>query len=562
MAEVGLNLLDLPRTEKPEFHFLQPDREVGDLFAVSEGVFTPDRDLLWKLDPKTTAYVANRLGLRGWLPKRNKGPHDLRIVCVGDSCTFGFGVHYEESFGVRLERRLQEQMPEFCVESVLAGIVGHSTHQNKVLYLEHMVPLHPDLTVLYCGAWNDYLPSVGLSDAERYGQRDAFRLQKLWSLVWGRRVSASDAQSEESKKAFREGKAPFGRRVPLDEFRANLEVLIGAGRASGGAVVVIVPPLRPRSAEVQSTEAQFPAALEYREVVLDVARKNDLPMVDGPEVFRAYRAQCEEKGVPSGYLFSDWAHPSALGHRVLADALFDTVAGLLERPEEKEQRSVTSQILVSSLDPPRIPALFGGSLELLGEGFNAPGSFDRVWIGGRWISEVHVIDDQRMRLELPALPPGEQSIEVVTSGGLLKLAVRLGIDPPEPPPVKAELTDHAGQLHLDISCQAPSRTLVAMWFATALRDKPAITQYGEFYLKDPATANKDVPPGGTFRFDNMDLPRMVGPSQADGRWVTSYSIDRAQVDGHEQIYVQGLIYDTSDGDLAVVTEAVTVQVPR
>jgi hypothetical protein len=60
----------------------------------------------------------NSMGLRG--PEMDNPKDKFRIVCVGDSVTFGWGVSYEESYPARLERSLADQ--GYDVEVVNAGV--------------------------------------------------------------------------------------------------------------------------------------------------------------------------------------------------------------------------------------------------------------------------------------------------------------------------------------------------------------------------------------------------------------------------------------------------------
>ena len=311
LAEVALHVLDLP-SRRSDFQFVRPDLEVGEVFADLGAALVPDTELFWALDPSLGARLANQHGLRGWWPSRDKDRRDIRIVCVGDSCTFGTSVRYEDTYGVRLESKLQERWPGRCVETVLLAVPGYSTHQNRLLCERHLAALEPDITVLYCGAWNDYLPAVSLSDSDRHAENttSAPRLLRLLSRATG----PSAVPAEELKQAFREGRAPRGRRVPLDEFRANMETMIELALASGSRVVVVLPPLP------ADTEQKYPVSLDYRGVLTEVAAKHELPLVDAPWRFAL-------EGGGGAPLFHDWVHPTARGHELIASRVEALVEG-------------------------------------------------------------------------------------------------------------------------------------------------------------------------------------------------------------------------------------------
>ena len=60
----------------------------------------------------STWYRINERGMRGPDIDWSLGDEELRVVCVGDSCTFGKGVLEEASWPRQLERLLQEALPE------------------------------------------------------------------------------------------------------------------------------------------------------------------------------------------------------------------------------------------------------------------------------------------------------------------------------------------------------------------------------------------------------------------------------------------------------------------
>ena len=125
-------------------------------------VFKRDSKLLWCFRPGTTIksqlhpgleYRINPSGRRG--PETLKSKQGYRIVTLGNSCTFGWGVRYEDSWGYRLERILNRELPDTSFEVINAGIPGYSSHQGKTYFAEELLGLAPDM-VLIMFAWNDH----------------------------------------------------------------------------------------------------------------------------------------------------------------------------------------------------------------------------------------------------------------------------------------------------------------------------------------------------------------------------------------------------------------------
>ena len=414
IAEVGLRILDLPRVS---FEFLGMEES---------SVYREDPELLWRLDPGTRAYRANRLGLRGWLPDVEKGPRDFRIAYVGDSNTFGSGLRYEETYGVRLERMLQAVASGVRVEAMLAALPGYSTQQSILLFQKHVAPRKPDVTVLYVGAWNDFVPALGLNDAEQMRRGSGgWSWSRLGRLV-GQLLGPADPDRERYRRAFEEGRAPDGRRVPLDAFESNVRELIQEARKVGSRVEVILPPLP------ESTRHLYPIAQDYHRVVRRLAEEEEVALLDAGELFENLESRCpEEWRIPpegQSLCFQDWIHPSALGHELLARSLFERIEPLVAGWAGDVPRE--SELAVDSCAPEQVPALQGREIVIHGRGFSGAGAFDRVWVGDSWIDRVEVIDDHRLRLEVPAnLPPGRHWITIDTGEETVRGTRPLVVEP-------------------------------------------------------------------------------------------------------------------------------------
>lgn len=137
--------------------------------------FEPDADLLWRLRPDTEMPAShpalagvrtNRWSLRGAAPGP-KVPGELRVVCLGDSITFGLGLREEDTMPSALERVLASA-PELRgrkVSVVNAGVPGYSIVQGERL-LARLAPLEPDVVVVWFGM-NDAKPAGGGDDEAR-----------------------------------------------------------------------------------------------------------------------------------------------------------------------------------------------------------------------------------------------------------------------------------------------------------------------------------------------------------------------------------------------------------
>lgn len=92
----------------------------------------------------------NSLGLRDNELVFPKPGRIFRIIAVGDSITFGFGVRLENTYAKRLEARMNEQLYEspVSVEVINAGIEGVGLNYYFYILREVVSHLEPDLILI------------------------------------------------------------------------------------------------------------------------------------------------------------------------------------------------------------------------------------------------------------------------------------------------------------------------------------------------------------------------------------------------------------------------------
>src|SRR5262245_667741 len=171
---------------------LPPGRSMADLLAesartevtrVTQGHFmgivqpSPDQRLVYELKPgrqwisENAAVRINSQGFRGGeLP----GPKDkgvLRVVGVGDSVMFGWGVVEDETYMRRLEASLA--VPDRRVEVLNLAVPGYNSAQEAIVVRTKVMPLSPDLLLV----------GYVLNDAEPVLFRDAERVHPFVSSI-------------------------------------------------------------------------------------------------------------------------------------------------------------------------------------------------------------------------------------------------------------------------------------------------------------------------------------------------------------------------------------------
>jgi hypothetical protein len=173
------------------YRYTPPDsafRFVGPELGLPE--FTWDARLFWRIRPgskeiSVPASVAgfhNEMGFRGPLVNAERSPGAARIAALGDSCTYGVGVPFAQSYVGIASSQVKETIHR-AVEVIDGGVPGYTSYQGLQLLQTEILSMRPDVVTLYFGAWNDYTPAIRGDDSEK-GQS----LARPGSFEWGRRM--------------------------------------------------------------------------------------------------------------------------------------------------------------------------------------------------------------------------------------------------------------------------------------------------------------------------------------------------------------------------------------
>jgi lysophospholipase L1-like esterase len=110
----------------------------------------------------------NSLGFRDAEFSREKDPAAFRIVCLGDSWTFGANVDQQDAYPQRLAALLKQEFPQADFEVRNLGVLAYSSYQGLILLKKEMDRLQPDI-LLIGFAMNDS-SVAGYRDKDSYGQ--------------------------------------------------------------------------------------------------------------------------------------------------------------------------------------------------------------------------------------------------------------------------------------------------------------------------------------------------------------------------------------------------------
>src|SRR5712692_9529656 len=104
----------------------------------------------------------NSEGFRDQEAPRGKSSSAFRIVCLGDSWTFGMNVGQNQAYPQRLGAVLRLQFPSASFEVLNRGVLGYSSYQGVELLRNHVLNLGPDVVVI----------AYAMNDSKVTGYRD------------------------------------------------------------------------------------------------------------------------------------------------------------------------------------------------------------------------------------------------------------------------------------------------------------------------------------------------------------------------------------------------------
>lgn len=189
--------------------------------------------------------VTNHDGFRGPPRTPAKPANGFRIVGLGDSVLFGWGVEYEEAGLPKLEALVQQALPGKLVEAIDTGVPGYNTAMEAVVLQEKGLRFQPDLVIVdFVG--NDLdLPNY-LWSPPNYWQLDkSFLLDLVWRMrSWkGSELNGPFVWAPTREHgAFAQDPAAvppeYRHLVGIDAFRRGMRSIVDAGRAHGFKVLV------------------------------------------------------------------------------------------------------------------------------------------------------------------------------------------------------------------------------------------------------------------------------------------------------------------------------------
>ena len=231
----------------------------------------------------------------------------LRVICVGDSWTFGSNVGRDESYPVQLREALSRVYPRKKVEVLNLGMLGYSSFHGVKL-LPRILGLRPDVVIV--GFAMNEPKMAGYKPPPESDQRPKRVLDQvvqagtaIWRnsalarllqyvadiIIWqpasiGRRLrdsSKSDAWTEKVDAVQDPADLEPWLRGSLAEYEGNLSRMIEELANAGERVILLHPEFWERS--------------PYLGVAEKVSRERRVPLVDAANILAKARQQAEQE---------------------------------------------------------------------------------------------------------------------------------------------------------------------------------------------------------------------------------------------------------------------------
>ena len=312
----------------------------------TERFYTDIYDITYELVPHSRMPIGktpdrasiNAHGFHGPPTTREKPPGTRRVICVGDSTTFGFILPYEKSYSALLQKALDKVLSPGQVEVINAGIPGTCITQHNLLIKRKLLFFSPDVIVLYSVPNIAHPNMVALQElrgrllekpenwtdhAKKIFRRfHGYRFLRRWIKGGG---SPSNRQSDMELALAMTDKELLEKTV-VDTYRRDLSHFTRLCKENGILGVLVLTVVEPNVARLAGKNIR-PGTRAYEDyfqsermitLVMDAARENNFPLVNPYDAF-----------VPAAFngplFFEDKVHPNEKGHALLAESIAATL---------------------------------------------------------------------------------------------------------------------------------------------------------------------------------------------------------------------------------------------
>ena len=322
----------------PEAKSIRFQQDVHELKGLRLGeasrMIQNDPELFWKLVPGTRiserewpffGVISNDQSLREdhRIPFE-KPANQTRILFLGDSCTFGYGVSHDEAFPQVVESMLRGKTGRE-VECINAGVPGYSLFQGYRYLVTEGLRYQPDLVVLNFG-WNDSGNWDHLGDRDHHAILQAMqpppplRGSRICQLLWGHWEKPQPGGADRQNRP---------RLLPA-EFAETLGEIHALLEPRAIPLLILVWPMKMNADPGIPADAR--SALQSEMIRFGQAHpvSKDPPLDGLIDLVPLGRKLVQEQGAQAVYF--DGGHVTPMAHRAIAEVIAGHLTPWLPNP--------------------------------------------------------------------------------------------------------------------------------------------------------------------------------------------------------------------------------------
>ncbi|MCE1249010.1 MAG: GDSL-type esterase/lipase family protein [Firmicutes bacterium] len=274
-------------------------------------MFTPHPIWLWQVTPnlnnfkyiQETTVSSNKYGFRNPDFPQKKPQGQFRVMLLGDSSAHGFMVNEEETFAYILEKRLKELNPGKDILIINAANPGTTTTLGRAFFEDTGYKFEPDIILI---SYNNDHGRERETDNSRIPRGIIRPIKKALyksAIYLGLRKELVNMQVRRNPAlAVMQPGEKFINRVPVSEYKDNIRYFKEYADKTGAKVILLE---MPKSAYIS----------DYYKALSEAAAENKCMYIDFMKDF--------EQLPTSEYIFEDGIHPTAKGHKRIADSLVE-----------------------------------------------------------------------------------------------------------------------------------------------------------------------------------------------------------------------------------------------
>lgn len=285
---------------------------------LKQAFMAEDASLMWFPKPNYHDGLIN-INSQGFRDKERTVKKDrniFRILCLGDSSTFGVGVYLEETYHALLEEKLNKEYSRSGTrfEVINAGVTGYTSYQGLRLYKQKGYRYKPDIVTFYLGT-NDYGKRFHLSDKQIIPDNIISDFNAAIENNILLKLNSYRLLRKCIFNLFGMSKNSTGekvQRVSSEDYEKNIQALNRLCRKNGSRLLLISIPFNKKEIDRLNFNARADFVLNQLE---NISKTYDIPLLHIPEM---------SKGMPfadNSQLFLDVLHPSPAGHRIIMERL-------------------------------------------------------------------------------------------------------------------------------------------------------------------------------------------------------------------------------------------------